>query len=169
MSFLAAALAGMAIMASAGDVSVAASSGPGITVRAAYDDHDGHWLRMELENRSSEPISMTNSFLPWGSTFSTVLMAVVATDPIAPAPSIDRNRAEDNPVGSEITIQGGETLRGSIDLDWQFPTLKEWTSRGEVIVFWSYAPRLRDGRKGERVGGFIVVPEKGSPKDRSRR
>jgi len=103
---------------------------------------------------------MTNSFLPWGSTFSTLLVAVVATDPVGPALMIERNRAEDNPVGRQITIGPGETVSGSIDLNWQFPKLHDWTARGDVVVFWSYVPRLAGGRQGERVGGLVIVPER---------
>jgi hypothetical protein len=153
-------IAAIAIVASLSQTASIASKGPDISVRGTYDAKDGHWLRMELENRSSEPIRMTSSFLPWGSTFSTLLVAVITMDPIGPAPSIERNKVQEHPVGREVTVAAGETLEGSIDLDWQFPKLAEWTSRSDVVVFWSYLPRLRDGRQGERLGGFIVVPAK---------
>lgn len=133
---------------------------PQVDVRVTYDGETKHLLTVELENQSANPIRMTNSFLPWGSTFAMVLLATVPMDPIGPGPLIERSKVEDHPVGSEISIGPGEILRGTIDLDWQFPQFRTWMIRGDVVVFWSYVARLSDGRESKRLGGFVVVSGK---------
>jgi hypothetical protein len=136
-----------------------ASSGAAveIAVRAQYDEKDSRTIRMELENRSARTVRIAKPFLPWGSTFAALFAAVPMTDPVTSARCIERTTIMENPVGPEIAIEPGQTLRGTVELQSQFPELEKHLRRGDVIVFWSYVPRLSDGTEGKRQSGTIVV------------
>lgn len=133
---------------------------PTVSVTATYDGGHGHMLRMRVENRSLRPVIMNEAFLPWGSIYSTLLVAAVPMDPIAGATLIERTIVSENPVGAEIAIPPGGALSGTIDLERQFRAFDSWNRKEDVIVFWSYMGRPTSGVHTERLGGVVVVPKR---------
>jgi hypothetical protein len=138
--------------------------GPPLRVSAQYVP-DGHLLRMTATNETPAPIHLNEVWLPWGSLYTTTLVAVFAADPVGRGRTMERILMEGNPVGSMVTIRPGERRVGDIKLDQQFPDLKAVLARTEVILFWSYVPRYSPGAfEGPRTGGWLLLPREGNTK-----
>ena len=114
-------------------------------------------LRIKLENLSSTPVELRASKLPWEWRYS---MWVKAFENDALGSSLDeRLPVADVPTSNEaIAVLPGRTLQGSIDLADRFPELEEVLEHHDVVLFWSYAPDLVDGRHVPRLSGSLTIP-----------
>lgn len=110
-------------------------------------------LKVTITSRTTVPIEIYRSDLPWGSVSS--LLLVAATGDRIGAP-LDRQNAIDDPSPSRVVLKPGEVLTGNVDLTDQFPALPDTLKGREVILFWSYRPRLADGSLLPRHGGWLV-------------
>jgi hypothetical protein len=135
-----------------------------ISVTAHYSRDRGHLLRMTVSNQGTVPIEINRVWLPWGHLYTTLLVATLATDPVASSQPLERTIMMANPMGQRVTISPGQSVSGDIDLDVQFAELAKVLSRSDVVVFWSYAPRYVDGGVGERTGGWLLLPKDGTPR-----
>jgi hypothetical protein len=138
--------------------------GPPLRVSAQYVA-DGRLHRMTAANETRAEVHLNEVWLPWGSLYTTTLVAVFAADPVGRGRAMERILMEVNPVGSMVTIPPGGQIAGDIGLDQQFPDLKGVLARTDVILFWSYVPRYSPGAlEGPRTGGWLLLPREGSAK-----
>jgi hypothetical protein len=111
-------------------------------------------LKVTITSRTTVPIEIYRSDLPWGS-FSSLLLVAATGDRIG-AP-LDRRNPIDDPGTSRVVLKPGEVLAGDVDLADQFPALPDALKEREVILFWSYRPRLADGGLLPRHGGWLIL------------
>jgi hypothetical protein len=131
-----------------------------LDVKVYYDATNGGVLKVELVNSSTRPVELLDSFLPWGYTYSMLLVAAQPMDPFGPSRSLNRTTVIDDAIGRPVTIGPGGSLSGTIDLDRQFPGVASQLARGSVVLFWSYSAQFVGGERSERTGGMIVIPKR---------
>lgn len=112
-------------------------------------------LKAQLTNRGHEKISVETASLPWGNRYSITLLAVGENARYEqPLPLVF---PIDDPLPGEVDIKPGETIVGTIRLDYVFKEIQSRLQRGPVLVLWSYRLETVDGRRSPRLGGYIRV------------
>ena len=125
-----------------------------VAAALAYDDNQPV-LKFEMRNLAKSPLEMYESNLPWGIQISTRLYAFELD---AEQTQLEEALYIDDPGPNEIVLKPGAVLHGNIFLEWRFPSLLEVTKTHDVIVFWTYLPRSVNQVRGERFGGWVMVP-----------
>ena len=125
-----------------------------VTLHVEPAIEDGrHVLHIALTNSCAETLLVYESDLPWGNLDS--LMIVIATSrrgSTLPPPLV-----LDDPGPTTVALKPGETVRGTVDLDGRFTTLRNVLRAGEVYVFWSFELRDTKSRHFPRqFGGFTI-------------
>jgi hypothetical protein len=116
---------------------------------------------MTVTNESGAAVEINEAWLPWGHLYTTALVALWPADPGDRGRTLERTTVQANPFGSVVTIRPGESRTGDIALDRQFPDLRAWLERSQIILFWSYVPRYTTRVEGPRTGGWLVIPREG--------
>lgn len=124
-----------------------------INVTAAYENGKPE-LQISLTNVSNNAIGMRQADLPWGSRDSLYISAFArkrwnALNPVFP---------EQYPQSVNLTIQPGETLKGSIDLTYYLTMINKYLKNDDVIVFWFYSPKTIDEKTLGEYGDWLVFP-----------
>jgi hypothetical protein len=135
-----------------------------LRVTVAYVE-PGHLLRVTITNASAVPLQMIDTFLPWGYSYSTQLVAIRPLSPFSGGQPLARTTAIDDAVGSRISIPPGKTLSGDISLDQQFSGLSAALTRDDMLLFWSYLPVYSSGATGSRSGGWLLLPKEPKRRD----
>jgi hypothetical protein len=113
-------------------------------------------LEMTLRYTGDKDLRVWNSSLPWGNTYSLILVGVEAH---AMATPLEKFLRIDDPVTGDITIKPGQALTGEVDLTQRFRNLTSALNRIDVLIFWSYQLQPIDGKPLPRVGGWLVIPK----------
>lgn len=125
----------------------------GLSVKASLD-RKALAIKMELALKPDKAVTIYESDLPWKNHDSIVIVAAnLRGEPL------NRSLPIDDPGPATIEIKGQYESRGTIDLQYQFPTLADEINKRDVLIFWSYQLRSIDGVPSERVGGWFLVPK----------
>ena len=110
-------------------------------------------LLFSLTNRSSEPITIDESALPWVGRYSITILAVPKkSDPLSGIFPVEDFFAE-----KAITLQPSETRNGRVPLNWHVKDLQKVLQVRDVLVFWHYEPKnIARASLGE-YGGWITL------------
>ena len=115
---------------------------------------DNFQLEFTVTWLGKNDLQLYEADLPWGTVDRTLIIAVTSGGEV-----LQRSLPIDDPGPSILVLRSGVAARGSLNLLTLYPQLKRIASTAEVIVFWSYQPRLK-AFKAERVGGFVALPVK---------
>jgi hypothetical protein len=126
------------------DVSLKGPTGPTFVAEVA------------LKYTGDRDLQVQRHALPWGNTYSLILIGVDAT---ALASPLDKHLRIDDPGTAMITLKPGQSLAGRIDLTQRFRDLPSAIQRRDAIIFWSYQLQPIDGKPLPRVGGWFFIPE----------
>lgn len=121
------------------------------------DQNNGHiGLTFQLHYTGKQAVSVYTSHLPWGTKDNLVLVSVCLNGPKSLVPPVDYF---DDPGPNQLTLQPGEVLTGSIDLERRFPTLRDCLQRSDALVFWSYQlePISSDAPFQRLSGGVLIT------------
>ena len=132
----------------------------GLDVKFKQSPDTGTELIIRLRNESAESLPVYNDDLPWVRMRSMTLIAVETSDfagIVLGGPQFKPNEDSAEPW---VTIKPGESLTGEISLITRFPRIEESLKDRDVILFWSYRLRIKDGRRSNRVTGWVLVPQR---------
>lgn len=109
-------------------------------------------LSICLRNRSQLPVRLKRESLPWSPSRGAFLtIGELATNtPLRQILPVDQLWS------SEVTLQSGEIISGSIELSQRFPDLARWNKRFELIVFWAFRIEAQDGAILRRHGSDLL-------------
>jgi hypothetical protein len=117
-----------------------------------------HELSVELKNISTGSVVLPASNLPWEWRYS--LWVKAFEDDASGSPLDERLPLADPPINElKVTLLPDKSSQGNIDLRNRFPDLQEVLKRRDVVIFWSYAPELKDSRAHSRLSGSLVIPK----------
>jgi hypothetical protein len=123
--------------------------------------HGWHDLRLDVENPTTEPIHLFKTDLPWEWRYSILIKAF--TDDAAGSELDERLPIADLPLSDlpeeKVRLLPGKALHGRIDLRTRFPDLEETLKKREVIVFWSYLPKVDHTNPQPRLSGSLTIPK----------
>ena len=111
-------------------------------------------LEVVIQNKGSTPIIVDVDALPWLNTSSLILVVgAVKGFRFEPLPIMLRiaDLAMD-----KMVIPAGGSLRGRVDLDDQYHTMKSDLTKTDVAVFWTYQLIPLEGSPSKRFGGWIL-------------
>ena len=130
------------------------STSPVAVVMDVGLQQDGKRLELRLTNHGTKALEIYRSALPWGNTYSMVVVGVVlhGTNEVIQAPPLI-----DDPGPDSILFRPSETLTGSIKLFDRFPKLEDALGKSDVIVFWSYQLETVDGATSQRFNGTVTL------------
>jgi hypothetical protein len=63
----------------------------------------------------------------------------------------------DDPGDAQVKISPGTVLSGQIDLRHRFVDADKAFGRKDLVLFWSYQLKTRDGKPFRRVGGWLAA------------
>lgn len=63
----------------------------------------------------------------------------------------------ENPSPNSISLDPGQALTGSVDLQERFPTLSECVANHEALVFWSFQLKPRGNSALPRINGGVSI------------
>lgn len=122
-------------------------------------------LQLELTNLSNHELTLPESWLPWGSSDS--LMVVAMTD--APGSQVvGGTRAPESPSAGKVTLRPKQSLSGTVWLARRFGALREALAKKDVVVFWSYRFPPFDDEPRPRASGYVILPRTGLGRAASR-
>ena len=113
-------------------------------------------LRLEVTLRSGakERVVIDKSQLPWATRYAMVLVATNSN-----SEPLEKVLPVEDPARKQISVQPGQTLTGTIDLDGIFKGLDEVRKKSDVHLFWAYqAPH--ELNIGGWSGGWILLPQR---------
>jgi hypothetical protein len=118
---------------------------------------DADRLDMQLTNATGRKLQLYKSDLPWGNTYSRVLVAVKlnGTNSV-----ISTSHPIDDPGPDTIDLAADETVAGSIPLSTEIPELEEALRKYDVLVFWSYKLKDADGKVSNRFSGMVTLKKR---------
>ncbi len=119
----------------------------------AKEESGAYFLEMDLANNGNQTVSLESSRLPWGWTYSTI---VVASTTMGIPETLNQLFPVDDPLGEEVKVKPGEVIRGKIRLNSRFQNFAEYVQKGDIIVFWSTQPYLFNHTPLDRYGGWVL-------------
>jgi hypothetical protein len=121
-------------------------------IQVAMDSKIPLTVRIKLQCGTESNVTLYKSQLPWGSTYSIILVAVTANGQY-----LKKELPIDDPSPEQITLDPKESIEGSIDLRKVFHNLDEVLKRSDVHLFWAYqAPSQLHIAP---AGGWILIPQ----------
>jgi hypothetical protein len=115
-----------------------------------------HALDIRLTSKAPRSLRVSEFFLPWRAHRDMVL---IATTPFGDRKVLDWVMPVDDFIISQITLNPGEEISGSIVLENRFPDLAKTLQASDVLLFWSYQLRPIGGDPLERHGGWLTIPK----------
>jgi hypothetical protein len=112
------------------------------------------WIKVTLRSGSDNTATFLKHKLPWGNTYSMVLLA--ATPQGAP---LKKFYPVDDPMFDEISVPPRGTLTGDIDLESTIPDLRQLTKVSDVHLFWAYESP-KELNLPHWSGGWILIPKR---------
>ena len=149
------AIAGMLLL-----LCLPAFAGEDVSVTASPTKARGgaYAVDFRLKNIGAAPLTFKRRQLPWAqsATSGLVVVAISRAKGGSPLPS---GRSLHNPVG-EVTLQQGQSVEGSLELERVIPDLRSALQDGEVVVHWTYFPQAGDVALPSHSGWFSLKPER---------
>ena len=112
-------------------------------------------LRLEITLRSgtNQSVVINKSQLPWATRYAMVLVAAKSD-----SEALEKVLPVEDPARKQISVEPGQTLSGTLDLDGMFEGLDEARKKSDVHLFWAYQapPELNIGGWS---GGWILLPQ----------
>jgi hypothetical protein len=142
-------------VAHASDLDSSAATKPAIELAVEVQATKTRVLKVRMTLKSGKPILLARASLPWENRYSLVLVAVRPN-----GRAIDSVMTIADAGYDTLTLHPGQTLTGSVDLNRRFHGLEETLHETEVILFWSYQLSPVHGLPTDRLGGWLVVPER---------
>lgn len=134
----------------------AARHAPTVSLDVSYvtAPNGARQLHITVTNHSDHPLDVVHGWLPWESRLPLTLIAVEAeSGEVLSSPLLI-----DDPTPGVQRIGVGQAVDGFLALEPRLPSLPLSLSRGPVLLFWSYQVRTRDGLRGERLFGGLILP-----------
>jgi hypothetical protein len=111
---------------------------------------------VSMRNNTSKPLTFREGQLAWDLDQMHTTVVLVCDDP--PHTQLDRvYYIADPPVG-ECLLRPAESRSEQVRLDGLFPQLMPYLRDHAVTLFWNYRPETSDGRRFQRVGGWLLIP-----------
>jgi hypothetical protein len=122
-------------------------------VRVKVDSLQPLRLLITLQCAASTRVVIDKGELPWATRYSMVLVAAKSD-----SESLEKVLPVEDPARGNISVQPGQTLTGTLDLEGIFKGLDEARRKSDVHLFWAYQapPELNVGRWS---GGWILLPQ----------
>jgi hypothetical protein len=114
-------------------------------------------LYFRLTNKSPKEIKCTDIKLPWRHLTSMTLL-VVESETAVPLEDSWEGKIDD-PFLKPIILRPKAALTGRIDLQDRFRDIARVLARSGVDIFWSYEMKDVDGRRSNRIGGWLYLPK----------
>lgn len=149
----------LALLASWTSHATAETPGPEMTLEVQWDCARPTMLTMTLQSSKTREVEAFESELPWGNHYSVILEAVLTRNGVA----LEKYFPIDDPGDSVLRIAPGSTVNGEINLKHRFVNAEDVLGRQEVVLFWSYQFREKEGDALQRTGGWVLA----SPDQRS--
>jgi hypothetical protein len=110
-------------------------------------------LEITLRSGADKRVVINKSQLPWATRYGMVLVAANSD-----SEPLEKVLPVEDPARKQISIQPGQTLTGTLDLDGIFKGLDEARKKSDVHLFWAYQapPELNIGGWS---GGWILLPK----------
>lgn len=109
-------------------------------------------LLMAVKNEGRETLTCYKWSLPWEDSNS-LLIAAVREDGI----SLKKALMFDHGASELVSLKPGESVEGTVPVTLYFPDIHKDLEQTGVILFWSYQMVLKDGRKLDRSGGWLLL------------
>src|SRR5579864_3133793 len=98
----------------------------------------GFSIKFRIENISSVSIKIQRRYLPWTQSQSSgLVISAFSRQQMGQALAVGRSMH--NPTG-EVTLQQGQSVEGSLELNRVIPDLREALRNSDVVVHWTYFP-----------------------------
>ena len=109
-------------------------------------------LQITLRSDADKRVVINKGQLPWATRYSMVLVATNSD-----SEPLEKVLPVEDPAWKQISVQPGQALTGTLDLDGIFKGLDEARKKSDVHLFWAYQapPELNIGRWS---GGWILLP-----------
>lgn len=130
-----------------------ADSMPNLSIEVKVEYKKGE-LKFSLKNMAEKELRCHAFDLPWSHWHSLTLILVDDLGNVIPAPTFF-----DCPVLGTVALKQNESLKGEVQLKDRFPTIERVLLKRGVDVFWSYRLRSIDGRRSQRLGGWLHIPQ----------
>jgi len=132
---------------------------PPISMEVELDQStDDLQLNVRLTSNLKAPVKTSESFLPWGSWYSMVLIGV--KDKIDGVVLNKKGQPIDDPSADSVTIKPGIPITGKISLSNRFDGLVEALDESDVIIFWCYRLWVDEDIPDTRAGGWLLIPKR---------
>ena len=102
-------------------------------VQVELDSQNPLALHVTVRSRANERITLAKYRLPWGNTYSMILVAATPQGHM-----IDKSLPVDDPSPEHVSLEPNETLRGDINLANYFQGLDGALKKSEIHLFWAY-------------------------------
>ena len=109
-------------------------------------------LSFEIVSMASRPVELNEASLPWGNHYALILEAVTLPSGV----SLEKLWPIDDPMDATLQFRPGTHLTGDVDLVGRFKDAQSVMGRKDVILFWSFQVRAKEGTF-ERVGGWLLA------------
>lgn len=115
-------------------------------------------LNVRLTNRDNHPIKFMLGLGPWAGPASIDLVAVRLP---GAAPILHIRQAIADPAPGDIELAVGQSEEHALPLTSVYPEIVKGVRTGshEILLFWTYQLRTRDGKRSERQVGWLSFPE----------
>lgn len=130
-----------------------------LEVRAAFSAPDKPILKVRLVNKSKQELVFPIGNGPWIGPGEIKTYAIELPRGMA---IVNQYSALLDPAPGKVVLEPGKFKEEDVVLDLSYPALAEAIRSGErdLMVFWTYQLRLTDGRRSERLGGWVMFPKK---------
>lgn len=114
-------------------------------------------LTLDLKNTGTETISFNIGNLPWSGTIFSGFRLFVVPMNVNSSP-LRRAHSLRNPIG-KTEILPNKQLSGAIDLNKEFPELRQARKKGDVVIFWSYSPVTEDNQQLPPMAAALILKQ----------